>query len=256
MDSEKNGVGHGLAWNEARLANTLREGGYDDAVSDYETYVEGDLERQQEIKNLIAALPETITSASGQEVDLKETTALSLGVGPGVGIEELLERVKKVIAVDKSNGMVERTAEKFPDQQRVEAVQDDMLKMEKISDESVETVIALGVVFEIPPSEGGRIDSQFLSEIMRVLKSGGVCIIDGVSNSKKFSKDEFAKEREADLVRAKDMAEESAVTQRFHVFLDSELKDSLKDLDFDCEVESIYGKNENAEHCGVKITKK
>lgn len=220
-------------------------------------------ERQKEAEELVALIPETLELAGGRKAPLSECKAVDLGCGPGLIADNLLGRVKEIVAIDTAGEMVGYLKKKYENQKKVSAVRADMTEI-PLADQSAEIVVSSGAIFELPAD--GQSDEKFLAEVMRILKEGGILVLDSVCNANYYDQDiepglerDFSRQRAEDIKKA--AKSNSVVKQRRHVFLDSELKGQLESLGYDCEVESFFnddpqGKNHYPRICAVKITKK
>lgn len=234
-----------------------------DVPAEYKEAVQSTPEWVRDIKRLISQLPEKISLASGESIDLKDCTVLDLGCGPGTVTSEIKDKVGKVIAIDKAKEMVAFLKKDFAQAENVQAVAGDVVAI-PLADKSVEAEIAAGVVPYLPPRV--EVENNFLREMMRVLKFGGVCIIDNISNSKYGSlAKSFMAEKTIELKSSKVRAlrrwkgSGEPLTSRDFVFLDCDIKDDLAKLGYDCEVEPVYAEGyepEHFDHCAVKLTLK
>jgi len=207
-------------------------------------------ERIEEIKKYASLLPEEFNLSSGEEkIALDQATVVDLGSGPGIVTREIKDKVGRVIAIDQAPKMVSFLKKQFEDSANVEAAVGDMARM-PLADNSVEGVISVGTIFELHSEDS---ENDFLRETMRVLKPGGVLVLDGISNEK-FDKvrNNFAQERQKELEAAK--SHKGPVTQRFNIFRADELENRLKGLGLDCRVEPFF-QEEAGEYCVVRITK-
>ena len=75
------------------------------------------------------AIQKVINSANLSEKDI----VLEIGPGKGALTKELLQRVKKVIAIEKDRRMIEHLEEKFKDSQNLELISGDILNSAKPS---------------------------------------------------------------------------------------------------------------------------
>lgn len=246
--------------NVADLEEAVIKGGYDQPGlgKNYEEITEKFFpERQREAELLTELIPAELVLAGGRKVTLGECRAVDLGSGPGLVADILKGKAKEIVAIDAAGEMVGYLKKKFAKEKGVSALRADMTRI-PLADESVEIVVSLGAIFELPAD--GRSDDKFLSEAVRILKAGGVLILDSVGNADYFTESEipysrrnFFKRRAADINRA--VKDETAVKQRRHIFLDRKLPDQLAKLGYDCAVESFYNKDENQPFCAVRITK-
>jgi len=219
-----------------------------------------DSEAGERINGLLSLLPDQIELASGEKIGLQDCVALDLGSGPGIVTEKIEGRVKRVIAVDKSEAMVKfivNHPDIFPPE-KVEVKVGNFNDQIPLPDEAVEISIASGIVSEIPPT--WEAEDHFLRELMRVIKPGGCAIVDGVyfiipnENIPKYYDNMryfYNQNRESEIRNASFKKE--AEPQRRYVFLADELPERLRDLGFDCDVELMPGLKDRG-WAGVKIT--
>jgi ubiquinone/menaquinone biosynthesis C-methylase UbiE len=101
-----------------------------------------------------------------------KSTALELGVGSGVYIEQCSKIFDKIVAVDGSNKMLSQLKIRLKklNVENVRAVVANVIDLSKVPDSSVDCVYFFGLIEHIVNME------QFVSEIKRVLKSKGVVI--------------------------------------------------------------------------------
>lgn len=246
--------------NVTDFEKAIRAGGYDQPgiAEGYEKITDKFFpERQREAEELIGLIPEELELAGGKKVPLSECKAVDLGCGPGLITDNLAPKVKEIVAIDTASEMVGYLKKKYKDQKAISAARADMTEI-PLADESVEIVISSGAIFELPAD--GQSDEKFLGEVMRILKAGGILILDSVSNANYYnkineshSKRNFSGQRAEDIKNA--TQSDSAVKQRKRVFLDSELAGQLKSFGYDCDVESFFNKDHEP-ICAVKITKK
>lgn len=245
--------------NVTDFEKAVRTGGYDQPgiAASYERITEKFFpERQREAEQLIGLIPEELELAGGRKVPLSECRAVDLGCGPGLIADNLAGKVEEIVAIDAAAEMVGFLKEKYKNQKEISAVRADMTEI-PLADQSAEIVVSSGAIFELPAD--GQSDEKFLGEAARILKAGGVLILDSVSNANYYDSDEPDSSRNFFRQRAEDIKNaarsDSAVKQRTCVFLDSKLKGQLENLGYDCEVESFFNENYRL-LCAVKITKK
>jgi len=225
-----------------------------------------DAETAETQKNFLALLPENIVLADGQTLALKDCTVADLGSGPGVLSAQIVNRVKKVIPVDAAPEMIkfiENHPEIFPTNV-VEPKVGDFNDGLPLPDESVEIVIASGVVPEILPDQ----EDRFLSEIMRILKVGGQAVLDSIYYIKDYpeikkylqtQRQFFERDRQADIARIKTSKRQNP--QRDKIFLDTELPERFATIGYEVDVNPITvnpktGKDFEKGYINVIITKK
>jgi len=233
-----------------RVSKTIRTSGYDspEVPPDYDMAMELDPDWQRDIKDFVDFIPESVDIA-GETKSLKDCTVLDVGVGTGAITAAIKDRVGRIIAIDKAKAMVDYAGKKFAADANVEVVRGDFTAL-PIEDGSVEMVVSAGTIFELPPDE--EQEDKFLSELVRVLKPGGVVILNGVSNAEADCiTRQFPQRRKENFEAAKH--HKPATGRRNYVFLSSELAGKLEKLGYRCQVETS-SKQENKPLCDVKIT--
>lgn len=238
-----------------QLQNLLAKHGYDHPAVPpiYDEALREDFPaRYSEFEDIAKALPEKILLGGGREVDLKEATAIELGAGTGEATAFIKNKVGQVICLDKAASMVLGLKNKFKDDIKRGKVKPLIGEMTKIplKDNAAEIVVSLGAIFELPP--GLKAEDDFFHEVMRVLKPGGIFILDGVCNPKfKDMKSHFVAGRSRELAQMDYSG--SKVSQRFYVFLANQLQARLEKLNYECQVEPFLD-DESSPYCPVKIT--
>lgn len=236
------------------ISQRIREGGYDqpDVPKAYNEFSESDLERQKGLERLANLLPDEVKlTSSNEEVKLEDCTLLELGAGAGAFTKIARKRgVGKVIAMDKAYAMVNFLDKRFSDDNQVEVIEGDMVKP-GLPDNSVELVAGAGIVREIPPpTKDNDSERDFLQSIMQVLKSGGVCVLDSIYSARNnLLAENFDAERKKEIEYHQDS--DKPVIQRKFVFSTHSIADRLKELGFNCQVETFFTDQEFAQ---VKIT--
>ena len=239
----------------------IREGGYDQEGlgQDYLAAIELNPEWQKDIEDFLELIPKKIELESGAK-RLEEATVLDVGSGPGVIVDKIKDRVKKVIALDRAAAMVSHVA-KTHEEENVEAVRGDFTAI-PLADESVDLVLSAGTVYEIPVRKDNKegsemspeqIEDEFLSEHLRVLKPGGVCILNGVSNAENNYVSRKFDEKRAENIQDALASKGEMGSRRNYVFLGSELEARLARLGYKCKVEFPNGKDYK-QLCDAKIT--
>jgi len=247
------------------LERRIWQGGYNqkEVPPKYQEIIESDPEKQKAVELLVSQIPESIELETG-EINLEDSTVLDLGAGTGAVEDKIKDRVGKVIALDKAEAMVSHIQKRFTGSEKVEPIVGDMTKI-PLADNSVEVIISAGAIRELPVVKDGEvrieeIENDFLRELMRVTKKGGVCILDSTRNANNdYVQRQFVKRRQEELDRYKP-GDKDQVAQRENIFLTDDIKDKdggvikgigsrLKDLGYDCEVETLFdpeGKNQSA----------
>lgn len=95
-------------------------------------------------------------------------TVLEIGSGEGYGVMELASCADKFIAVDKYETMIPK---EFKEKHNITFLQAEVPPLERIESSSVDFVVTFQVIEHI------KDDMSFLSEIKRVLKTGGKLIM-------------------------------------------------------------------------------
>lgn len=93
---------------------------------------------------------------------------LEVGCGEGRGIEKLKNQVSSYYAIDKIKNVVDKLKEKYPE---VHFIHGNIPPFEGIPDNKFDVVISFQVIEHI------KKDKEFLKEIYRVLKPGGVALL-------------------------------------------------------------------------------
>ena len=93
---------------------------------------------------------------------------LEIGCGEGRGIELVLPKCRRYVAIDKIGAVVETLQQEFPE---VEFQQMHIPPMSAFEDNSFDRIISFQVIEHI------KDDLLFLQEIKRVLKPGGIALI-------------------------------------------------------------------------------
>jgi len=239
----------------------IRTGGYDqkEVPPEYQEIIEDDPEKQKVVEALVSEIPESING-----IDLEDATVLDIGTGTGAVVDKIKDKAGRVVALDKAKAMVKHLDERFSEYENVQAVAGDITEM-PLDDNFAEVVTSVGVLRELPVLKDKEvkieeIEDDFLREIMRVLKVGGVWISDSMKNAKNdYVKRLFAKKRKEEMARYKPDTD-AKVVQRENIFLTDDIQDEkgktikgigsrLRDLGFDCEVETLFdpeGKNQSA----------
>ena len=253
------------------LEQDIKRGGYNQpqVPEEYERVVESDSKKQKTAEIMVSGIPKTIHLKSG-DVGLAESTVLDLGSGTGIITDKIKDQAGKVISLDQAEVMVSHLKKRFSENQNVEPVVGDMVKM-PLADNAVEVIISAGAIKELPVIKDGKvkieeIEGDFLKELMRVLKPGGICLLDSVRNAENdYVKRQFVRRRQAELKRYRP-EDEGRIFQRENIFLAEDLKDEkgqllakgigtrLGDLGYKCEVESLFDLEGNDQSAVVRIT--
>lgn len=235
-----------------KLDNLQRERGYDDPeVAELYYRINSrdgvDPKISNYFKDIVdRVLPEDNITVGLQDKRINDCTALDLGSGPGIMSEILQDRFGHVIAVDKAGAMVDFINHRHHEG-KIEARQGDFAAEIPVSDKSVEAVFSLNTIDELAPGE----EDKFLTEIARVVKPGGIAVINRVVSAENMAmKAKFKQERDRE-VKSYDPD-----FPRNYVFISSELEERVKSLvagmGIEPEVEVI---NDPYDHryCIVKI---
>jgi 2-polyprenyl-3-methyl-5-hydroxy-6-metoxy-1,4-benzoquinol methylase len=93
---------------------------------------------------------------------------LELGCGEGRGIDIILKESKSFTAIDKIKDVIEKLSLKYRDSSFISS---NFPPISEIEDNSFDTVISFQVIEHV------KDDSQYISEIERILRPGGVALI-------------------------------------------------------------------------------
>ena len=105
--------------------------------------------------------------------ELVKKNILEIGCGEGYGIKELLPKVKKYICIDKYESNINFKSEKLT------FIKSEVPPLDKIKSDSLDFAVTFQVIEHIED------DKFFVEEIFRVLKSGGVAILQVPINFKR-----------------------------------------------------------------------
>jgi len=104
-------------------------------------------------------------------------TGVDLGCGTAIAAESLTRRVKNLYLLDLAETMLKEAGKKFPDAVLLHA----SVTAIPLESESVDYAVSRGVVIShLPPGEQGN----YLNEVQRILKPGGIFIFDFLNNMK------------------------------------------------------------------------
>jgi ubiquinone/menaquinone biosynthesis C-methylase UbiE len=256
------------------LQQRLAKGGYgaDQGIpGDYRAMIESDPIWQAEIKRFLALIPERLNLESGS-IGLDQATVLDVGSGPGTMAERI--KAKRVIAMDREYNMLKDIKARLsPPKSNVEVVEGDFLDI-PLADDSVEVVMSAGTVRHIPldrKDQTGQsmspkdIEDRFLSEQLRVLKPGGVLILDNIWNGNDPTVERyFSARREDEIIQTRvsqiheswrqksDTDPNSFLVDRVYVFSTQDLKERLYSLGYDCQIDLDC--EEGKKYGNVRIT--
>ena len=105
--------------------------------------------------------------------ELVKKNILEIGCGEGYGIKELLPKVEKYICIDKYESNINFKSDKLT------FIKSEVPPLNKIKSDSLDFVVTFQVIEHIEN------DKFFVEEIFRVLKSGGVAILQVPINFKR-----------------------------------------------------------------------
>ncbi len=104
-------------------------------------------------------------------------TGIDLGCGTAIAAGPLSRKVENLYLLDLAESMLKKASEKYPKAVLLHS----SVTAIPLSGESVDYAVSRGVVIShLPPGEQGN----FLSEVQRILKPGGIFIFDFLNNMK------------------------------------------------------------------------
>jgi len=174
------------------LDDRIREGGYgadENIPGDYRARIEQDPDWQQEIDKFVSLVPRDFKRSDGT-ISLDQAEVLDIGAGPGIITDKIVDRVKKVTAIDLEENMTHELKERYQDNDKVNVARGSFLEI-PLADGSVDLILSSGTIWHVPVEKKGtngeslapdEIENMFLSESLRVLRPGGVYILNGVWN--------------------------------------------------------------------------
>src|SRR5699024_9010311 len=129
------------------------------------------------------------------------TCDVLLEIGPGAGrfTETLLEKCRRLIAVDTSASMLELLVERFEGDPRLEPVHSDGTGLPGVADASVDAAFSYGVFVHLQHWD----IYNYLTELNRVLKPGGRAVIQHSNTFSELGWEYFLKDVRRQLNRHK-----------------------------------------------------
>ncbi len=244
------------------LDDRLIKGGYgadENIPSDYRARIENDPEWQKDIDNFVSLIPERLNLSSGS-INLSQAEVLDIGAGPGIMTDKIVDRVRKVIAVDLEENMTHDIKDRYAGNEKVNVARGSFLEI-PLADNSVDLALSSGTIWHIPVEKNGpggekmtatEIEDLFLSESLRVLRPGGVYILNGVwnGNDKSVSRD-FDSKRQDEISSL--IGKNLPMIYRKFVISSKDLEERLSNLGYKCLVE-MPECDENTKNCNARIT--